>query len=87
MIRKIWAPIDALRLKAHACRWQTLPTIQPHLHPHTDDDREFDSDIAYLRDLLAAIVDMSEGQPIPLWPTEFSDQLAELEALAGEIAP
>lgn len=43
-------------IAAHACHYDTLPTISVPVKDHrSEDDREFDREFDYLRDLVEAI--------------------------------
>lgn len=78
------------RIAAHACRWQSLPTLQVRPDPRSDDDREFDSDMDYLDDLADAI-DAEMGEAVAEWtdhvevgriPLQVMFKLSELHWLA-----
>lgn len=56
LLRHIWSPADTAELVEHARKWAGLHTIQAYTcPPPADDELEFERDMAYLRDLQAAI--------------------------------
>lgn len=56
-LRNILWPAGVGKLAEHARKFAGFPTMQAEPDPLTEDQREFDRDIAYLRDLEDAVMD------------------------------
>ena len=66
-------------------KFQHLPTLQV-LPVITDEEREFQSDIAYMRDLLDAIIIQAEfGGHCGPWPDDIAYDFAWLESQVSDV--
>lgn len=67
-------------------RFRDLPVLQGRKYEITDDDREFDSDMAYFRDLLEAIVaQAARGGHRSPWPGDLSYDFAWLQQQVNDV--
>jgi len=69
-------------------KYDDLPFLHTKPDALTDDDRQFNSDIAYMRDLLADIaevLDFAGGKAWPFLSVELDIIEAELNRIADEV--